>query len=81
MASNVWTLDIRWLRAIGFHEVTHAPANAVQVMELDLSMTVASHVDLPSRLVTWVQQEFLQPEAFTKTSRCEKSHLNDGMGT
>lgn len=81
MASSVWTLDIRWLRAIGFHDVTHAPVNAVHIMELDLSMTVGPHVDLPSRLIAWVQQEFLQPEAFTKTSRCEKSHLNDGMGT
>ena len=81
MSSNLWTPDISWLRAIGFREVAHTSANAVQVMELDLSTTVGSHVDLPSRLVTWVQQEFLQPEAFTKTSRCEKSHLNDGMGT
>lgn len=81
MASSVWTPDVRWLRAIGFHEVTHAPANAVQVMELDLSTAVGSHMDLPSRLVAWVQQEFLQPEAFTSTSGCEKKHLSDGLGT
>ena len=81
MASSVWMPDIRWLRAIGFHDVTHAPVNAVHIMELDLSMTVGPHVDLPSRLIAWVQQEFLQPEAFTRTSRCEKKHLNDGLGT
>ena len=80
MSSNLWTPDISWLRAIGFREVAHTSANAVQVMELDLSTTVGSHMDLPSRLITWVQQEFPQPEAFTSTSGCEKKHLTDEVG-